>query len=419
MKLYAQVRKEDGTIEKREVFWPEHDWTARLYTSIGLKAYIVSRKGDVLTNCFNDNGRIHVVCNNHRLGKGRLQCEFHAEIPNGLYPDGIEDLYEPQLLDIELVDGPGDCATQAEVDLMLPYIKGDTGDAFTYSDFTSEQKEELIAPIKESIDKAITDKQDKLRVTSDFDLSDNLLSLTEAGKTALFDSMWASIGGTKLDNGSYRMGATGKELTIEDAMVRYERNGFIKQWNAACGTYGRYSETTGYFELNGLTDITFEQAIAIYQAGRPNNAAESTSIYSHSSIRTNLPWTKPISSGCGEAFFACGNIETIRVTSTFNVTGLYCFFICPRLHTIFGSVTLTFSDDFKDCSGLVSVNARMNKQGATLSFRSCRLLDIDSVRYSVENSQPCTILLHPDAYSRIPDELHALAEEKQITLATT
>lgn len=98
----------------------------------------------------------------------------------------------------------------------------------------------------------------------------------EVVKTALFDSMWASIGGTKLASGSYRMGATGKELTIEEAMVRYERNGFIKLWNAACANRfvtspyykpsGQYNESTGYFELNGITDIGIEEAIRIYSA---------------------------------------------------------------------------------------------------------------------------------------------------------
>lgn len=128
LKLMMCVKREDGTCEKREVGWPDHDWTAKLWTSTSLNRYVVSRKGDTLVNCFNDNGRIHVVCNNHKLHKGRLQCEFHAELPNDIYPDGIEDLYEPQPLDIELVDGPGDCATVAEVEMMQPYIKGDRGD---------------------------------------------------------------------------------------------------------------------------------------------------------------------------------------------------------------------------------------------------------------------------------------------------
>lgn len=98
----------------------------------------------------------------------------------------------------------------------------------------------------------------------------------EVVKTALFDYLWASIGGTKLASGSYRMGATGKELTIEEAMVRYELNGFIDLWNAACASRfvsssyykpsGQYNESTGYFELNGITDITYAEAVRIYSA---------------------------------------------------------------------------------------------------------------------------------------------------------
>lgn len=98
----------------------------------------------------------------------------------------------------------------------------------------------------------------------------------EVVKTALFDDMWASIGGTKLANRNYRMGADGKELTYAEALVRYERNGFIDLWNAACANRyvtssyykpsGQYNESTGYFELNGITDIGIVEAIRIYSA---------------------------------------------------------------------------------------------------------------------------------------------------------
>lgn len=79
----------------------------------------------------------------------------------------------------------------------------------------------------------------------------------EVIKRALFDDMWASINGTKLANGNYRMGADGKELTYAEALVRYERNGFIEQWNRECRKntfnyyghigvteYGKYNEAT-------------------------------------------------------------------------------------------------------------------------------------------------------------------------------
>ena len=42
---------------------------------------------------------------------------------------------------------------------------------------------------------------------------------------------------------------------------------FIDTWNTACTSagirYGSYNEKTGYFELNGLTDISYEQALDI------------------------------------------------------------------------------------------------------------------------------------------------------------
>lgn len=422
MKLYAQVRKEDGTIEKREVFWPEHDWTARLYTSIGLNAYIVSRKGDVLTNCFNDNGRIHVVCNNHRLGKGRLQCEFHAEIPNGLYPDGIEDLYEPQLLDIELVAGQGDCATQAEVNLILPYIKGDEGAAFTYSDFTSEQKAELIAPINESIDKAITDKQDKLRVTEDFDLSENLLSFTEAGKTALFDSMWASIGGTKLDNGRYRMGATGKELTIEEAMVRYERNWFIKLWNAACANRfvtssyykpsGQYNESTGYFELNGITDIGIEEAIRIYSAyvsgrtttGYRTNIPVGMQNYQDAAAEIRMFTNTQVEKICG--YFTAVNAEVLNTNTLKEINAI-------RIG--YGSNSINIQSTSLEIIYFSAQNAY--HYSCTIRIPNAANFRLDGIAQIVKWVSNSTVTVHRDVYAKLTGDTTnaaaaALSEEE-------
>lgn len=105
----------------REAGWPGYDWTAKFWASSKANTFVASRKGDALTNCFNDKGQIHIVCDNHRLGRGALQVEFHAELPDGLYPDGKRDTYEPQPLGIELVDGAGECATDIEAELTVPY----------------------------------------------------------------------------------------------------------------------------------------------------------------------------------------------------------------------------------------------------------------------------------------------------------
>jgi len=115
-----RLRSCDG----QEVGWPGYDWTAKFYTSQKVNPFMASCRDGVCVNCYNDNGQIHIVCNNHRLGAGRLSVEFHAELPNGIYPDGVQDLYEPQPIDIELVSGAGDCPSEMEVDVLLPYING-------------------------------------------------------------------------------------------------------------------------------------------------------------------------------------------------------------------------------------------------------------------------------------------------------
>ncbi|MBD5258986.1 MAG: hypothetical protein HDS52_09955, partial [Barnesiella sp.] len=490
--LYTPVRKEDGTIEKIEVGWPEHDWTARLFTSIGLNTYIVSRKGDVLTNCFNDNGRIHVVCNNHKLGKGRLQVEFHSEIPNAIYPDGIEDLYEPQRLDIELVDGPADCATTAEVEVMMPYIKGDKGKAFTYADFTPAQIAELQRPATEKVaevtqaltrvetkEREITaaetlrQEDETQRSTAEQERAKQFTTLkqsietattdanTAAGsattaannavaaankantaakyaekvsanigqaKIALFDDMWASIGGTKLDNGNYRKTAAGKELTLAEAIVRYERNPFIVRWNELGKGYGIYNEQTCLFELNGLTDITYEEAIKIYALYPLCEAAFSTKAYLFPSIkvRTLFP-IRVVGSIDMTAMFQTSALSKIRFifNSTASIAKLTnIFYYADKLESIYGEITLgdsgstSYTGAFNGCTKLRDI--QLKKLKYSISFSHSPDLSVESLIYMVTNSvntSQITITIHRNAYARVTDELFTLAEERNITLA--
>lgn len=108
-----------------EVGWPGFDWEARFWTWNKSNMFVASRRGDVLTNCFEDNGRIHVVFDNHRLGSGNLRVEFHSEFPDGMYPDGIHDVHDTYILGIELVNGAAHCPSAIEAELMLPYILAD------------------------------------------------------------------------------------------------------------------------------------------------------------------------------------------------------------------------------------------------------------------------------------------------------
>lgn len=138
------LRLKDCADPKKTVPFPDGNFDARFWTSSKANAYTASYRDGVYTNCFRtEDGGMHFVFDDHRMGKGALHWEPHFELPNDIYPDNMQDLYRKAALDIELVDGDGDCPTTAELEAMLPYIKGEP---FTYEDFTAEEIKELQQP---------------------------------------------------------------------------------------------------------------------------------------------------------------------------------------------------------------------------------------------------------------------------------
>lgn len=142
------LRLKDCADPKKTVPFPDGNFDARFWTSSKANAYTASYRDGVYTNCFRtEDGGMHFVFDDHRMGKGALHWEPHFELPNDIYPDNMQDLYRKAALDIELVDGDGDCPTTAELEAMLPYIKGEP---FTFEDFTPEQIAELQRPATEA-----------------------------------------------------------------------------------------------------------------------------------------------------------------------------------------------------------------------------------------------------------------------------
>lgn len=156
-----------------DVGFPEYDFSGYIYTR-GMRKFEFGKKGETLTHCFNDGGKIHIVANDHKLFAGVVYVDFYAEIPNGIYPDGSRLTVTNCLTDVELVEGCGDDFENIEVEIIAPYIKGDKGDkgeqgikgdkgdkgdtgekgekgdkgdkgdALTWGAMTEEQKEEVI-----------------------------------------------------------------------------------------------------------------------------------------------------------------------------------------------------------------------------------------------------------------------------------
>ncbi len=130
--------------EGRDVGFPAWDWTAKFYTNWIDNAAEASSIGGKLYNCFNDDSRIHVVINNHKLDAGKLRVKFTAHIPNDIYPDGEQRVVVAEISGLDLVAGTGDIPTAAEIALQLPFVK------IAFEDLTDEQKAELQKPAVEA-----------------------------------------------------------------------------------------------------------------------------------------------------------------------------------------------------------------------------------------------------------------------------
>lgn len=246
---------------------------------------------------------------------------------------------------------------------------------------------------KVELDAALTAKQDKLVNSADVTVGeDDKLSVTEEAK----------------------------------------RKAFIDQWNTACTSgairYGSYNEKTGYFELNGLTDISYEQALdinrqsEIYSDSNVCGGYTSRTLYpirSSASGWFSIPFTAKFENSELEVIFF--SIKPMLRTSMHSM-----FARCGKLRVIQGTLLLDNITNpnyvismFRLCSELREVQLKSLK--VSISFSDSPLLSLDSISYMVTNAantSPITITLHPDAYARLTDELIAQATEKQITFAT-
>ena len=224
-----------------------------------------------------------------------------------------------------------------------------------------------------------------------------------------------------------------EKTTIENKDKEWEEPSevFIDTWNTACtsvGTrYGSYNEKTGYFELNGLTDISYEQALDI---NRQSEIYPDSNVCGAYSSRTLYPINSSASGWFSVSFFAKfenSKLEVIcfSLNPQLRTSAVAMFANCRKLRVIKGIMTLATSNPndvrnmFAKCSELRELQLKSLK--ISISFSDSPLLSLDSISYLVTNAantSPITVTLHPDAYARLTDELIAQATEKQITFAT-
>ena len=203
-----------------------------------------------------------------------------------------------------------------------------------------------------------------------------------------------------------------------------------------------YNEKTGFYELNGLTDITEEQMRSIYiqTHGAQRMHDRRNVLEGVSTIRTNLPFRNTFGIGLDGvfrcAFFNCTNLEVAHVGKSviFASSVSYMFEGCRKLKKVIGGLDIrnvgggsnTTTRMFLGCELLEDVSVINLK--IDISFANCPLINLASLQLLItnaSNTSPITVTVHSDVYDKIQDETnvewHALIETaaaKQITFAT-
>lgn len=188
-----------------------------------------------------------------------------------------------------------------------------------------------------------------------------------------------------------------------------------------------YNERTGYYELNGLTDITEEQMRVIYKyAGTPQTKAA----FAYSKARTNLPMPGMYNGSIyGAMFYGCPNLEVVYLgnrqlpPTSYDVPGISTegnnfFYLCTKLKKIYGKIYQRINDwdlTFGDCLALEEV--RIAELYSSIQLSWSPNLSKESVQYMITNAKPLsgaavgsiTITLHPTAYARLKDDADIVA----------
>lgn len=408
-----------------ELGWPQWNWRARFYTTQKVNYYEASCIDGVCTNCFNDNGRIRVIFNQHRLSAGELHVKFTAYLPDDLYPDGDEVHVVPGDSGITLVRGRGDCPSAAEAELLLPFIKGDKGDKLTYADLTEADKADLIAPIKKEVDK----KADRT------ELSPVLARDPEKGAETVepdFIALMLRKNEQVLTDDERRqvmenLGRPDRAGLLEHAKTVFDIR--VQQSGASWFSAGLVrDDSTGLWNFDAVHDLTDEDVITALlfwpaMCGRTYTRCFQRSPLRFAVLHNDADADPQVGVDSGSWLFAGSDVEEVVMSGgpgSLSVVGEKTFEYATKLRVIRGFIPcINVVPSFAGCTALEDVT--LDSVRKSVSFADCPHLSLNSITRMVDTGSSgigITITLHADAFARLTNEILSAAGDKNITLTT-
>lgn len=441
LRIYECTIGPDGQKTRVEMGFPTYDFEIRLYTTNRANAYICSKKGNKLQNCFNDEGKIHVVCDNHYLGKGILHAEFTAFLPNNIYPDGSRKTVEVSHTVIELVDGSGDSPSIDDLKLTPAYVS-DQGEAKRVEaenkrvDAEAERKvaeaartdaeaQRVEAEAKRNVDEAKRIEAENKRKTTEAQRAEGEASRdnaeaqrgeAEAQRVAAEQSReQAEANRTAAESQRAETFAGWREVIEGSGSATSPTYSFDAQWTAAGGTVITPGKV---YECNGTDDLTYAEAIDIY--GWHTNAfvADSSYRFEFYPHRALLPvaGTNEKNITADRMFTYAKTLKVIKFRDPAGTTPPYvnmtrptaAFMRCEALREIDTPIQFTASPDsaFSSCAALEEVH--LYKLAYNVSFDQSPILSLASLQYLVENAtntKTITVTVHPDVYAKLTGDI--------------
>lgn len=250
----------------------------------------------------------------------------------------------------------------------------------------------------------------------------------------VYDSLYKRgvISQTQTWTGGY---PAGYDYTMSDLVWGDIPKSNIDLYEAAGATF---NDTTGYFELNGLTDISYEEMMNVYLASHHGTGTFSFDNFKCAyngilNARTILPvriYAETRYVFATQAFNSDGaETESIQFISIYRDVTLYlrdannCFRYNRKLKRVIGPIGLydAVMGFATGCSSLEDITLKLK---ASVVFQDSPRLSIASILYMINNeaaTSAITITLHATSYARAiadTDVQTALQNHPLVTLAS-